>query len=195
MQKPRRPTGVTILGVLAILGGLFLLVGGVVLIGVGTLAASQIATGVTNAGYSGLSSLSTGTIATIVTVLGAVLLILGLLYLAYGIGFFTGKGWAWTLGMIGTVLGIILNIVQIALGSFTSAGGLIIGLIIVYYLTRPHVKAYFGKGAPMAPVSGMPQPSVMTSSMGSTLSSMNCKSCGASIPAGATRCASCGASV
>ncbi len=195
MQKPRRPTGVTILGVLAILGGLFLLLGGAVLIGVGTLASSQIATGVANAGYSGLSSLDTGTIATIVTVLGVVLLILGILYLAYGIGFFSGKGWAWTLGMIGTILGIILNIVQIALGSFTSVGGLIIGLIIVYYLTRPHVKAYFGKGAQMAPVSGMSPPSAMTSSMGSTMTSMTCKSCGASVPAGATKCPSCGANL
>ncbi len=195
MQKPRRPTGVTILGVLAILGGIFLLFAGTVLIGLATLASSEIATGVTNAGYPGLSSLTAGTITTIVTVLGAVILILGILYLVYGIGFFSGKGWAWTLGIIGTILGIILNIVQIALGSFTSISGLIIGLIIIYYLTRPHVKAYFGKGAQTAPVSGMPQPSTMSSSMGSGMASMTCKSCGASIPAGATRCPSCGASV
>jgi len=42
-------------------------------------------------------------------------------------GLIEGKGWAWTIG--GTLFALSIPI----------------GLIFLYYLTRPHVKAYFGK--------------------------------------------------
>jgi hypothetical protein len=181
--KPRRPTGVTILGILAILAGLGGIAVGAVALGVSGLVASTYPGG-----------------AAVAAAIGAVLLIIGILELVYGIGFFGGKGWAWTLAMIGSVLQIIFGIVSIAFGSVGSVFGLIISILILYYLTRPHVKAYFGKGPPMGssmPPSGMgPMP---MGSMGSspTMGSMGmtCKNCGANIPAGATRCPSCGASV
>jgi zinc-ribbon domain len=176
-QKPARPTGVTILGVLAILAGL----GG---ISVGALAL----------GVSG----GTG----FVVALGAVFLILGILELVYGVGLFGGKGWAWTLAMIGSVLNIIVGIAFIATGSYSSAFGVVISLLILYYLTRPRVKGFFGKGGSMMGPSSMQPPGMSSMPMGSMGSSstmgsmgMTCKSCGASIPAGATRCPSCGASV
>ncbi len=196
--KPRRPTGVTILGVLAILGAIALLFSGVVLIAlglvIGTYAGSQLTNSLATAGYSGLASLGAGTIAAIVTALGAGLLILGILYFAFGVGFFGGKGWAWTLGIIVVSIGIILNIIQIALGSIGSVFGLIIGLLIVYYLTRPHVKTFFGKGPAVAtpvtsPGSGMANPAMPTSMAGS----IRCSNCGASVPTGSTKCPSCGA--
>ncbi len=209
MPKPPRPTGVTILAVLAILGAIALLFSGVVLLGlgvvIGTYAGSQLTNSLTTAGYSGLASLGAGTIALILIVLGAVVLILGILYLAVGVGFFGGKGWAWTLGIVVSIIGIILDIVQLAFGNVGSILGLIIGILIIYYLTRPHVKVFFGKAAPMG--GGMPsQPMAPTGSMpmgsgpmgtGSTMSqgAKFCKSCGASLPAGATRCPNCGASV
>lgn len=209
MPKPPRPTGVTILAVLAILGALAFLFGGVVLLGVGLVigayAGSQLTNSLTSAGYSGLASLGAGTIALILIALGAVILILGILYLAVGIGFFGGKGWAWTLGIVVSVIGIILDIIQIAFGNVGSVFGLIIGILIVYYLTRPHVKVFFGKAAPMgggmpsAPMGSMGSMPMGPGSMGtgSTMSqgARFCKSCGASLPAGATRCPNCGASL
>src|SRR6266487_4152135 len=136
--KPRRPTGVTILGVLAILGGIALLVAGVAAIGlglvIGTYAGSAFTNALSNAGYSGLASI------------GAGVLVLGILYFAVGIGYFGGKGWAWTVGIIVTAISIVLDIIQIAFGAYSNAFGLVIGLLIIYYLTRPHVKVFFGKG-------------------------------------------------
>src|SRR5438876_11491870 len=112
MQKLSRPTGVTVLAILAILVAIFLLFTGAVLIGlglvIGTYAASQVTSSLAGAGYSGLASLGAGTIAAIVTALGAVFLILGLLDLAVGVGFLGGKGWAWTLGMIVFVVNFVL---------------------------------------------------------------------------------------
>jgi hypothetical protein len=182
--KPQRPTGVTILGVLAILGGLAGLGGGALLLGL---------SGVVAAAYPGGAGL--------VAALGALFLILGILELVYGFGLFGGKGWAWTLAIIGSVLNIVVGIVTIAIGSFGSVLGVIISILILYYLTRPHVKAFFGKGAPMGSPSMSPSgmSSMPMGSMGSSPTTgsmgMKCKNCGASIPAGATRCPSCGAAV
>ncbi len=153
MQKLSRPTGVTVLAILAILVAIFLLFTGAVLIGlglvIGTYAASQITSSLAAAGYPGLASLGAGTIAAIVTAFGAIFLILGLLDVALGVGFLGGKGWAWTLGMIVSVINIVWNLLQIGFGSYSSAFGVIIFVIIAYYLTRPHVKAFFGRGSPM----------------------------------------------
>jgi len=158
--KPRRPTGVTILGVLAILGGIALLVGGVAAIGlglvIGTYAGSTFTNALSNAGYSGLASVGAGTLAVILLALGAVILVLGILYFAVGIGYFGGKGWAWTVGIVVTAISIVLDIVQIAFGAVSNVFGLVIGLLIIYYLTRPHVKAFFGKGPSPMGSSSMP---------------------------------------
>ncbi|HZY94298.1 MAG TPA: hypothetical protein VFE98_05470 [Candidatus Bathyarchaeia archaeon] len=145
--KPTRPTGVTVLGVLAILIGL----GGIVFGGLLVLAAAVISTINIGSTYPQLAGYSAGTIAILLGALGGVLLIIGILYLVTGIGFFGGKGWAWTIGMIVSVLSIIANIVQaIIIFTGTIIGGTVvfttIPLIIIYYLTRPHVKAFFGKG-------------------------------------------------
>src|SRR5437867_9083642 len=153
MQKLSRPTGVTILAILAIIAAIAFLLGGAVLIGlglvIGTYAASQVTSSLATAGRSGLGSLGAGTIAAIITAIGAIALSLRILYLAVGVGFLGGKGWAWTLGMIVSIIGIVLDGVQIGFGAYFNVLGLIIGIIIVYYLTRPHVKAFFGKVSPM----------------------------------------------
>lgn len=161
--RPLRPTGVTILAILAILAALGLLFSGAVLIGLGlalgTLAAAaDITNALKNAGYPGLSSLGVGTLSALIIALGAVILILGILYLFVGIGFLGGKRWAWTLGVIVSIIGIVLGIIQVAFGNYGSILSLVISLLIVYYLMRPHVKAFFGKGPAMAPSVQLPNP-------------------------------------
>src|SRR5260370_28366262 len=102
--------------------------------------------------------------------MGAILLIIGILELVYGIGFFGGKGWAWTLAMIGSILQIVFGIVSIVFGSVGSVLGLIISILILYYLTRPHVKAFFGKKPSMAS-SAIPQGGIRSLPTGSMRSS------------------------
>src|SRR5436309_3110003 len=95
MRKTLRPTGVTVLAVLCIIAAIAFLLGGAVLIGlglvIGTYAASQVTSSLATAGFSGLASLGAGTIAAIITAIGAIALILGILYLAVGVGFLGGK--------------------------------------------------------------------------------------------------------
>ena len=56
-------------------------------------------------------------------------------------GLLKGKSWAWTITLILTIIGLIMSIVSL------NVIGVIIDVIILYYLFRPHVKAYFGKGS------------------------------------------------
>jgi len=190
--KPKRPTGVTVLAILEILGGLASLVAGAGLF----VAAALVSSSNFASLYPQLSGI--GSISTILYVLGAVVLIFGILALVLGVGFLGGKGWAWTLGIVVGVLNIIVSLVQTVIGFYSSIVGIIFPLIIIYYLMRPHVKVFFGKGPAMA--GGMQPPPMMSSSMpmGSApmgSMGMTCKNCGASIPAGATRCPSCGANL
>ena len=195
--KPPRPTGVTVLAILAILGGL----GGLAFGGLLLAAAAIVSTLDLTAAYPQLVmyNLTAGTIGAILGIFGAVLLILGLLYLVMGIGFLGGKSWAWTLGMIAAVLSIVINIPSLIFFGPSNILGLIIAIIILYYLTRTRVKAFFGK-APWGPT-GMGGPSMMTASpmgtaippsMGSS-SNVKCSACGAMAPAGSTKCPNCGA--
>src|SRR5713226_10535598 len=89
---------------------------------------------------------TTSTVAAVLGILGAFSLLVGIFWLAEGWGAMSGKSWAWTLGIIVFVLSIISNVIQVAFGNYSSAIGIIVNLGIIYYITRPQVKAFFGKG-------------------------------------------------
>jgi hypothetical protein len=152
--KPKRPTGVTVLAVLDILGGIAGLGIGALLIGVAALASSSLASQ-----YPALGSISG--ISSILYALGALSLILGIISIILAIGFLGGKSWAWTLGIVFGVISIIVSIAETVIGFSSNIVGIIIQIIIIYYLMRPHVKAFFGKGPAMAPSM---QPPPMSSS-------------------------------
>ncbi len=81
---------------------------------------------------------------------GAVLVALAIVSFIVAYGLLKGKGWAWTVTLILSIISIVFNAISIA----TTAGAnliggiisIIISAVIIYYLYRPHVKAYFGKG-------------------------------------------------
>ena len=127
----QRPTGVTILAILAFIGGVFGILGGLALVGFsGLIAASGVA-------GSGLA-----------TILGVLLLIYGVLSLVLGYGFWTVKPWAWTLGIGLYGAGIVLNVLQYINDSTQLVSAIIsiaISVAILWYLFQPHVKAAFGR--------------------------------------------------
>ena len=77
--------------------------------------------------------------------IGAVLIALGIAYFVMAYGLWKGKGWAWTITLILSYVGIALGIVSIATGNIGAVFHLIINIIVVYYLYRPNVKLFFGK--------------------------------------------------
>jgi hypothetical protein len=131
-----RPTGITILAVLAAIGGI-----GNLLIGAG------VVTGVTGYGYISVpnETLNLG--------FGIGWLALGILELAFAWGAWTLKPWGWVLGVVIAIAAIVDQIVYgLASGevvsSLISLGGIVgiaVPIIILYYLYRPGVKAAFGR--------------------------------------------------
>ena len=150
MQRPSRPTGITILAILEILIGIIGLLASLAIIGLSALASTLPSIGLL--------------VGTIGLVNGGVFLFFSLVWLATGFGFLHGKGWSWILGMIFSILSILGAVGALTAGLIT--GG-IVGIFfwgfLVYYLTRTHVKAFFGKGllpanfAYSAPYSGTSQ--------------------------------------
>jgi len=118
--KAPRPTGVTVLGVLTILIGLFGTLGGAALV----MSPDTV--------VAGLSALA---------------FVIGLLYIAAGIGFLQGHGWAWTLGILVSILSLIRNLAEVAVGAAVfGIPGIIVAVIVIYYLMTPKVKTFFGRG-------------------------------------------------
>jgi len=157
MQKLSRPLGVSIianfgiiLGIIGLLGVVIVSVGGV---NMANTVASSRANTVVGSGAVGLEE--------------------ALYMLVVGYGLRKGKAWAWTMSIIGILIGFattsyaiyfttvpVIGVISNQAG-FTAYAGIIVDviiisiivfvsieLIILYYLYRPHVKAYFGKTTP-----------------------------------------------
>ena len=138
----RRPTGVTIIAILNIIGGIIMLIGGVALVAAGSILPSIP---MTTGELSGVPAwlVGTGAIA-----IGIIVLVLGILSFIVAYGLLKGAGWAWSLTVILSIVSIVLNAISVATGNFGGIISIIISAIILYYLYRPHVKSFFGKGKP-----------------------------------------------
>ncbi len=117
VQQQQRPLGITILAVLALIGGVLNLLAGLGIVG-------------------------------LLPIYGLLLLILAVAALAFGFGAWTGKPWAWTLGIGLYALNIVLQIVFLLIG-WTLISSIIIpiviAVVIIYYLMTPDVKKFFGR--------------------------------------------------
>lgn len=117
-----RPLGVTILAVLNALSALSF-----IFIGVGMIAVT-----------------ATGILAGLGIILGGFVILIGVVQLLIAFGLWKGWGWAWFVALIFGILGIIFGLLSLTSG-LTGILGLVINIVIVYYLFQPRVKAYFGR--------------------------------------------------
>jgi len=78
-------------------------------------------------------------------VIGGVLIAIGIVSFIVAYGLLKGMEWAWTVTVILSIASIVLNAISIATGNLGGIVSIIISGIILYYLYRPHVKAYFDK--------------------------------------------------
>ncbi|MDA4125793.1 MAG: hypothetical protein OK452_01115 [Thaumarchaeota archaeon] len=135
MPKPSRPTGVTILAILDFVGGVLAFFVGLFVVALG--------------GSGLLSQFGYGFVSGFVVVAGVAVIIIGLLGLLLGWGMWTGKEWAWILAIVLYALGALSSLLSLAGGSLGSIVSLVIYGLLLWYLWKPHVKAYFGKGMGM----------------------------------------------
>lgn len=140
----RRPLGVTLLAVLALLMGLIYLIGalGSFLIASLDLDEMEEAIGdqtpqfiIENAGLVFAS-------------LGAIFLALAVISFLFAFGLLRGSRWAWLIGIVIGILSIVMYsinmIINMSLSSIVSSSfAILIAALILYYLTRPRIKAFF----------------------------------------------------
>lgn len=120
-----RPTGVTIIAALMIIGGVLGIIASIAIIGL-------------------LGSIGFG----LAAILGIVALVSAVLSLVAGIGLWQLKPWGWTLAFAIAVVNIVVNVVSVLTGNATIAGvavNTIINAVVIYYLNTPEVKAAFGR--------------------------------------------------
>ena len=125
-----RPQGITILAILAAIGGVFALLAGL---------------GITVLGGA-LGALGTGMFGGLATLIGVGLIGLGVVDLAFAYGAWTLQPWAWILGVASQVISLVISLIYIVSGDIS---GQIISIVIagaiLYYLFTPNVKAAFGR--------------------------------------------------
>lgn len=78
--------------------------------------------------------------------------LLSLLLLYSGWGLWSGKFWAWWLNAASVAFGILLAVVEVASGVTIQIPGLVVGVVLVWYLFRPGTKQFFEAGS-MLPTS------------------------------------------
>ena len=117
MQR-NRPLGVTIIAILAVIGGIGSVLSGFAIIAIIPLLG---------------------------IIFGGLLIIIGLAYFVVAYGLWKGLNWAWNITLIVSVIGIIVGLGSIVVGNIGALFHLIVNVIVIYYLYRPNVKAYFGK--------------------------------------------------
>jgi hypothetical protein len=99
-------------------------------------------------------------------VMGCVFLAMGIGYLTMFYGLLKGKEWAWLITIILLIIGIVIQLVSTTSGGIFDTSminrdeinnrsviseitisiiGIAINILIIYYLFRSHVRAYFGK--------------------------------------------------
>lgn len=162
------PHGVTIAAILMIINGAILmggaaftiyfvpiLIGDVTEIMQGNLT-SNLGNFTVNFGsnFNDKEKISPQFVATITNMMATIAMIVAGIGIAIGIAcfllawaLFRGMGWAWIIAIILAIISIIFSLVALGTGGIVNIINIIISGLLLYYLYRPTVKAYFGRGS------------------------------------------------
>lgn len=133
----RRPIGVTILAVLAIIFGAVQLLAGLGLVGVSLFGLP--------AGFTVPGMELSGILGSMGVAAGVVVLLMAALYITFGAGALMLKSWAWTLGVVLLGISLIVNVVAL-FAEFTVATlvSAIIAAALLAYMFTHEVRTAFG---------------------------------------------------
>jgi len=145
LTSKKRPLGITALGVLSEIFGVIFIFSGIAsaLAGITIPLFLREEVILANEMVTGIPIELAGMM---VTLMGFGFTGFGVFTLIVGIGLMKGKKWAWTLEVISTFISLVIGVFYL-IGDDLSSGifYLILSGIILYYLYRPNIKAYFGK--------------------------------------------------
>ena len=130
-----RPTGITIISILMIIGGIILLFTGITSLFFGPLISIESS-----------SDYAISELGMLTTIGGLVLVGLGIASFIVSWGLLKGKGWARTITLIISIIAIIFAIMSLAsTGDLIHIIPIVIYGIIIYYMFTHKVKLFFGK--------------------------------------------------
>ncbi len=144
MTAVPRPTGVAILGILGFIGSFL-----TIITGIGGLVLSAFISDILTS--LGAGSLGSQIVGAIVALFSVGVLIVGLIYLLLSWGLWSGKNWARIIWILFSILGALGALGVLVGGAVGFIVPLVIDILIIYYLTRPHVAAYFKHMVMMPP--------------------------------------------
>ena len=128
-----RPTGITIVSILMIIGGLILLFTGITPLFIGSLISID-------------SDSSTSELGLLIAIGGLVLVGLGIASLIVSWGLLKGKKWARTITLIISIIAIIFAVISlVSTGDLVHVIAVIIYGVIIYYMFTDKVKLFFGR--------------------------------------------------
>jgi hypothetical protein len=128
-----RPTGITIIAILMIIGGIILIFTGITPLFLGPLISIDI------------SDYQFSQLGLLITIGGLVLVGLGIASFIVSWGLLKGKRWARTITLIISIIAIIFAIISlISSEDFIHVISIIIYGIIIYYMFTNKVKSFFG---------------------------------------------------
>ena len=144
IASQKRPTGITILGVLSEVFGVLFIFSGIAsaLAGIAIPLFLREEAILANEMVTGMPIELTGMMASMI---GFAFAGIGVFSLIVGIGLMKGKRWAWNLEVISMFISLGIGIFYLIDDIASGILSLIISAIILYYLYRPNVKSYFGK--------------------------------------------------
>lgn len=125
------PTGITVLGMLQIILGIVLAVFAVMIMVMSSMVG----------GYSyfgDVTSIVGGAITAVLVVLAAFSFLIAS-------ALFSGKKWGRTIVIVFSIVNIVMDASSMMVGNVFGIGGIILNGIVLYYMWRPNVIAYFTK--------------------------------------------------
>jgi hypothetical protein len=137
-----RPTGATVISVIEGILGVLLALAAIAAIGLGSIAGGIVgSSNVENAGVAG------GILAGLGFIFGIIAVLLAILYFSIAYGVWKGRGWAWMLGVIVSIIGVVFGVLGLSGGNMnlSSLISLALPIIVLYLLWQPDVKRWLGR--------------------------------------------------
>ena len=126
----------TIIAILALLAGLLVMVGGTILGGLAGSSDVENAAGIGTV-FAGLG-----------IIFGVIVILIGILYFAIAYGVWKGRGWAWMLGLVVSIIAIVFGVLGLSSGvNLSNLIALALPIVVVYFLWQPDVKRWLGRPA------------------------------------------------
>jgi len=143
MSSPRRPLGVTLVGI-------FWLIRGVVSVALGALAVAAVAVASIVELAPRLEPL-VQIVRSYAGFFGIITVLVGALQLLLAWGLLGGKYWGWLAALVVEVIRVVTSVLTLPRAPLSDLVQVLISAVIIAYLLQPHVRAFFEHTLPPPP--------------------------------------------